>query len=1251
MPRSLTGVGPCAKNATWNRRHWPEVRFRRERDPERGKNMNAKNLPLKFVSVAVLVALCLWSLYTKGCRQGIDLLGGHSLIFEIRTPEEEAERLKAEKIDLDKQLVKAKASGTEAEVKELQGRIRQLTDDITRKEQGEGGRNVADRMIDILKERIDPQGLANLEWRPVGMKRIEVRMPAGREDTRLKRETYDKAVLALRSGNVSSTQRRLYLGSDSARREQMRKQFTGRQAQCLLALGEAASAEQAARKALEAAKAGSDDAKIRPAQATYDTARATFREKSLALQATNVRPGRLESILRNFRTPEEAEGLKEKEKAKLAEQLTKDLAGLGQEHPDRAAQIDTVVAAYKAWANVRHRLSDPSDLQRRIARAGVLEFRIVAGYRGLNIDKKEQAFYESLLQKDGPEEVRRRGGSYAWFPIRENDRKSFAGLVLSEYAGQWYVLLCNREGYRMVRESAKGGWRLTDAFRDHDSVGRLAIGFQFDEPGARLFFNLTSTHKGKGMAILLDDEVFSAPTIQSAISDRGQITGRFTSNDVDETVRLLEAGSLPARLNPEPIAVRSFGPTIGAENREKGISAAYLGLICVAAFMLAYYRLPGLVADLALLLNIVLVLGTMSLLNAVFTLPGIAGVVLTIGIAVDANVLIFERLREEQAKGQTVRMALKNAYERAFSAIFDANITTLITCLILGWVGTIEVRGFAITLGLGVVFSMFTALVVTRWVFQLLLDGKLLTKPLSMSSIIGVPKVSWMAKRKLFWALSSVLIVLGAASLIWEGTNIWGIEFSSGTQAVVQFRDDALIGEAKELPDDDVVRRLFTAQAAADGKDTLRDARVEMLINAEKVDDFLARHDGDGDGQVTLAEARAGKVNEEFFGKIDGNGDKVLDQNELAENLPATDYQVSTTETQLTLIQDVARNAFRGSLLRRTKRAFTPAAEQDIPDLGLRCDSEGKARIEPAGGSRHRDLLEDFEGGVVVVVRDVTPPITEADLKQRIREMRSQETRGTSEMRQTEVIGLGKAAAEGFSSLAVLVKLEEVVPTRWSAAASSEAQLVADALGREEAMVAMSFDAAIAGLAAQRAIIAIVLSWVAIVLYLWLRFGSIQWGLAAVICLVHDVVVVVGLVAASGWVYNTFLGPLLGIGWFKIDLAMVAAILTVIGYSVNDTIVVFDRIRENRGKLTTVSVAVINRSVNQTLARTLLTSGTTFLVVFIMYVWGGQGIKGFNYALLMGVVFGTYSSVAVASPLLMGFRKALVSKMSDAVTR
>jgi len=1237
--------------------------------------MNAKNLPLKLTCVALAATLCVWLLIVREPKEGIDVRGGHSLIFKIRSPQEDIPELRNRLKNLEGELAAAKASSNKEKIEDLKHRIEETKKDIERREDSRGDTKLSERMIEILKERIDPHGLADLYWRPVGSDRIEVRMPAGREKTRQRREAYEAALNDLRGANITSGEKRLYRNSSSEQRAEVGKGYTGRQVERLRDYGEAYDAHVRTQKSLDAARQGGDGAAIKKAQEARDIAWATFREKEERLAETDVSVPRLMSALQNFRTPEEEEDLKEEESKELREQLARDLARLGKEHTDRKAQVDRVAEAYKAWARVRHRLSDPADLQRRIARAGVLEFRIVTGYRGMHLDQKDQEFYTDLLEKEGPEEVRRRGAPYAWFPLRDNDNETFSGTILAEYAGRWYMLLCNTDGFRMVRQRIKGGWQLTDVFQDNDRMGRLAIGFKFDEAGARLFHNLTSAHVEKDMAILLDDEVFSAPRIQSAISDRGQITGKFSRDEIDDYIRLLEAGSLPARVDPNPVSMVTFGPSIGKENRDKGIQAAYLGLACVAAFMLVYYLLAGALADVALLLNILFVLGGMYMFDATFTLPGIAGVVLTIGIAVDANVLIFERLREEQATGKSVRQALKNAYERAFTAIFDANITTLITCFILGWVGTIEVRGFAITLGIGVVFSMFTALVVTRWIFQALLDRKWLTRRIRMLSIIGVPKINWMGKRKGFWALSMVLIVLGVASLIWQGGSIWGIEFSAGTQAMLKFRDDALIGGGAELPSDGLVRRLFAGQAEEDQKkgeedqsktddpaskeklgklirslETLRQPRVEMIVDRDRAGTFLGKYDTPPtDQKVTLAEAKAARLNEAFFRKIDANNDQVLDRAELEARLPASGYQVSTTETQLNLIQDVARRAFGGNLARRTKCSFAFAAGQEAPELGLTLDNEGKARIEVVAASPHRNLLEDYEGGVAVVVRDVRPAITEADLTERLREIRRQDRAGEAQMRPTQVLGLGRPNEdEEYSSFAVLTKLEEVVSARWLSAAGAEVTNVGEALEREEFIEAISYDRAIAGRAIQQAVIALILSWLAIVLYLWLRFGSIQWGFAAVICLIHDVIIVVGLVAASGWLYDTFLGKALGIGSFKIDLPMVAAILTTIGYSVNDTIVVFDRIRENRGKLATVTVPVINRSVNQMLARTLLTSGTTFVVVIIMYIWGGQGIKPFNYALLAGIIFGTYSSVAIASPLLMGFRQAIIARAVEA---
>jgi len=227
----------------------------------------------------------------------------------------------------------------------------------------------------------------------------------------------------------------------------------------------------------------------------------------------------------------------------------------------------------------------------------VLEFRIVAGDVGEQMSNDERERYKGLLQKEGSEEARRRGDRFAWFPIRDTDRKGYGGMVMAEYAGRWYMLLSNRDGYKMIRVASAGGWRLKDAFRDSDQMGRGAIGFEFDEVGAKQFYNLTSTHKGQCMAILLDDEVFSAPRIQSAISNRGQITGTFTREQIDENIRLLQAGSLPARIAPVPVSIRSFAPAKVGQWIGWVIAscATMLGalLAAVAAAVSAFRACPG----------------------------------------------------------------------------------------------------------------------------------------------------------------------------------------------------------------------------------------------------------------------------------------------------------------------------------------------------------------------------------------------------------------------------------------------------------------------------------------------------------------------------------------------------------------------------------------------------------------------------------------------------------------------------------
>jgi SecD/SecF fusion protein len=1271
--------------------------------------MNAKNLPLKILLfVVVPAALCVWSIVGRGLKPGLDLAGGYVMEFVIRTREAELEGLRArrERVQaaLDTATSEAKRSELTATLKQIDAKISQL--------ESAGGMvgNLSERMAEVIKERIDPQGLRNVQVRPVGRDRIEIRMPAASEASQRAGRAYGQAVERLIKLNVQRSEIRRVIEASPADRPRVIEAIAGRNEQMAEALRELGSArdaaagagarrEQAIRRFLQADTAGREavlqtladrapalvnalrrraarvepnaprapaakpaelaDALLAAENAVRDKT-AAFRSRREALRDGNISRARLESVLRQYVSPKEAEAIRDKVEVETRrERYRRGLRRLREkcaDQPRRLEQLEQAVKAYEAWADVRQHLESPDDLKRLIRKAGVLEFRIApvpahlsTDRRHLRVPEQVVAEYRRRLQEEGPEAIRDSGDNYAWFPVHSpTGMDSFA---LADYGGKTYILLANEPGLVMLQEPGKVRWQL-DAYPTSDRQARRAVGFDMDETGARLFARLTAANRGRHLAILVDDEVHSAPVIRATISKSGIIEGRYTRDEVADLVRTLDAGSLPGRLDPNPVADEQlFGPAIGRINRQRGVQAARWGLVAVAVFILGYYLLAGGIADLALALNVVFVLGAMSLMSAVFTLPGIAGVILTIGIAVDANVLIFERLREEQQRSQSVRMALKNAYERAFSAIFDANVTTLITCLILGWVGTPEVRGFAITLGLGIVFSLFTALVVTRWVFQILLDRRLIRRPIRMGRLLGVPSVNWIGKRHYFWGVSGVLIVLGVASLVWQGRNVLGIEFSAGTKATFALRPNALI--AGRLPNDEVVREHFEAGASRLGYERLRDtAVVKEIIEPQAVAAFFTQHDRDGDGRVTAGEWLAGRGNTRaYFDRLDAGGDGVLSREEVSGRLPSRTFEVTTTETEPNKIKTVVRQQFGQQLESRTECRFDLARGRANAELGVQAAPDGVTAITPElsrqANLAYRSLLEDFEGGVVMIVSNVQPAISVAQYRSRIGDARRQPDFDFARIEDAEVIGLGQAASDQHTQFAVLASPAdpaalEVARTRQPFKDSARRWLVEEPLQRGETVFVTAFSPTTAAQQAQLAVVAIVLSCAAIVGYLWFRFGSVQWGLAAMVCLLHDVVIVVGLIAASGWLHTTLFGRALAMDSFKIDLAMVAAILTVIGYSVNDTIVVFDRIRENRGKLATVSPQVINTSINQTLSRTLLTSGTTFIVVFIMYVWGGPGIHPFNYALLAGILFGTYSSVAVASPLLLGFKQAVV---------
>jgi preprotein translocase SecF subunit len=374
---------------------------------------------------------------------------------------------------------------------------------------------------------------------------------------------------------------------------------------------------------------------------------------------------------------------------------------------------------------------------------------------------------------------------------------------------------------------------------------------------------------------------------------------------------------------------------------------------------------------------------------------------------------------------------------------------------------------------------------------------------------------------------------------------------------------------------------------------------------------------------------------------LDADGNGSLSESELAEK-PSRMFQLSTTESDMSRIKDIFNEVFGSGLEEQTALEYRIVKGETFEPLNLEIAPDGMTRITETQISSvmptYRDTFRDYDGGVLLVVNLVDRPISVAELSDRLLTVREGH-------QPTRILPMETERSSHQFAL-LIAPGEDLDLGGFAAFAERQMETLAAALERSESTDTLNVGPTVAQERAGLAIVAIILSWLVIIIYLWKRFGSVQWGLAAVICLIHDVVIVVGLVAVSGWIHDTFLGRALMIDSFKIDLPMIAAMLTVIGYSVNDTIVVFDRIRENRGKLSAVSFQTINNSINQTLPRTLLTSFTTFLVVLIMYVWGGPAIHSYNFALLAGILFGTYSSIAIASPLIVGFKQALVAKVA-----
>ena len=612
----------------------------------------------------------------------------------------------------------------------------------------------------------------------------------------------------------------------------------------------------------------------------------------------------------------------------------------------------------------------------------------------------------------------------------------------------------NREGAPEL-----DGGVIVDARPDLDEYNRNIVTMAMNGSGAQKWQRLTAEAAAqtpkRSVAVVLDNYVYSYPQVQNEIAGgRTQITGNFTAEEASDLANILRAGKLdaPARI----IQADVVGPSLGKEAISDSINSFAIALALVLLYMYFYYSGAGLVANLALLVNMFFIFGILNSFGAVLTLPGMAGIVLTIGMAVDANVIIFERIREELRLGKGLRAALVDGYKNSNSAIIDANVTTLIVGIILYSFGTGPIRGFATTLIIGILTSLFSALFISRVVFESRLGKKKNVAFSTKTTENWYTNINFdfLSKRRLAYIVSSIVIVIGLASLFTKGLNL-GVDFVGGRSFQVRF-----------------------------------DQSVEVSDVAESLSEVLVDAEGNAFTPVV---------------KTLGESNQVI---------ITTNYRIG--ETGPTVDEDITNKLYAG---------VSEFFSEEI--------------------SREDFFTDETEEAIGLVGSRVVGPTIADDIK-------------------------------------------------------------------------------------TGAVYSIIFSLIVVFLYILGRFRKWQFSLGAVAALLHDVLFVLGLFSILDGVLPFQL---------EVDQAFIAAILTVIGYSLNDTVVVFDRIRENMGSRKANFEAGVNKSLNQTLSRTFNTSLTTFFVLLVIFLFGGEVIRGFMFALLVGVLVGTYSSLFIATPVMFDASK------------
>lgn len=1132
------------------------------------------------LTVAVLL-LCAWSVYppeTK-LRLGKDLAGGVSLIYSVQIKP--------------------------------------------------GERDVIPRMIDVLKQRIDPDGLSEISIVQQGRDRIEITMPLPNERVKRLKAAFDAAVREIGTVQFDAARfeqvMRLAPAERQAEVDRLTAAFPARAeaiTRSVRLYDEAVTARaavsdlqariKAARAAtppppeLDAMVADLDGLVARAADAeiAYDAARKAAvgtplsefdvrRAVSLSNQPRSLR-GKDGTIVRMESPREQA------------------LNRIRSQHPEFKPQLDKVLAAWESYAKERRQLDDPADLRRLLAGAGVLTFRITVA---ANTHPEEDRLRRELRER-GPKGVR--SADAHWYRVNriENwydstDQLQFLiddpagffrarGFVGDLYDGEYYMLCWDTPGSRLT--NAEGDWSVSNASPSTDQLGRPAIAFQMSPTGAGLLGDLTRQHVGEPMAVLLDDQVYTAPRLESRISRSGQITGQFDQQELNYIVRVLSAGSLQAKLAPEPISVNNLGPELGADKLAKGINTGYWAFGIVSVFMVLYYFQCGGIAVFALWCNLLIILGVMALNRAAFTLPGIAGIVLTFGQAIDSNVLIYERMREEFRRGADMRTAVRLGFSKALSAIVDGNVTNLIVCIVLYYVGTQEIKGFAITLGIGVVATLFSALVVSRLIFTILVEHVGWRKTSMLPMVWGglqrslTPKWNWIRLRWTFVIFSVVITIASIIAAVSRGDKMLDTEFLGGTAVELAFEDPA------------------TGQPKVMDRPTVQKMVQEIAVGAKEGDPVRVFRDAE-----------------------------VLPVDPLDDGISSDRFKVKTLfEPNQNAVLTALTSRFSDLISSRPALAFVGHDQPDwkrAPVYKVLSNTLG----EDIGRASVRDDASRFFGGVAIVLERIDPPTSKSALVERLDRVRAQQDYSDTLARQRDVRVI-EGTDDRATAAVVLVRDDAInaieAEDRWEAeVAAREWRLTRDALTQVTQLASVqTFSPTIAATFKAQAVVAILLSIILLTIYVWVRFGAARWALAATLPLFHDVIVMIGCIALAQYLYESplthGLSASIGILPFRIDLNMIAALLTIAGFSLNDTVIILDRIRENKGKLAYASSQAINDSINQTFSRTLITSGTTLISTTVLYVFGGEAVRGFAYAFTIGVFVGTYSSIAITAPLV-----------------